>query len=91
MSIEVRAAVSDADLEAWARVKRAVLPNESAWTVQQFRERSDPDTLVLVADLDGEIGGRRPGRALRRPGPWVRGAASASGCAATRSRDGSPL
>lgn len=57
MSIEVRRAESDADLEAWARVKRAVLPNESAWTVQEFRERTEPDTLVLVADLDGETVG----------------------------------
>ena len=55
--IEVRRAESDADLEAWSRVKRAVLPNESAWTVQQFRERSEPDMLVLVADLDGETVG----------------------------------
>jgi mycothiol synthase len=55
--IEVRRAESDADLEAWAHVKRAALPNESAWTVQEFRERTDPDTLVLVADLDGETVG----------------------------------
>ena len=57
MSIEVRAAESDADLETWASVKRAALPNESAWTVQEFRERTEPDTLVLVADLDGETVG----------------------------------
>jgi mycothiol synthase len=57
MSIEVRRAESDADLGAWARVKRAVLPNESAWTVQDFRERTEPDTLVLIAELDGETVG----------------------------------
>jgi mycothiol synthase len=57
MNIEVRRAESDADLEAWARVKRAVLPNESAWTVQEFRERTEPETFVLVAELDGEIVG----------------------------------
>jgi mycothiol synthase len=55
--IEVREAESDADLEAWVRVKRAALPNESAWTVQEFRERADPETLVLVAELEGEIVG----------------------------------
>jgi mycothiol synthase len=55
--IRVRQAESDADLEAWARVKRAVLPNESAWTVQEFRERADPERAVLVAELDGEIVG----------------------------------
>jgi mycothiol synthase len=57
MSLEVRRAESDADLEAWARVKRAVLPNESAWTVQEFRERAEPGTIVLVAELDGEVVG----------------------------------
>jgi mycothiol synthase len=55
--IEVRRAETDADLEGWIRVKRAVLPNESAWTVQEFRERREPDRLVLVAELDGEIVG----------------------------------
>lgn len=55
--IEVRRAETDADFEAWARVKRAVLPNESAWTPQQFRERATPDRLVLIAELDGEVVG----------------------------------
>ncbi len=55
--IRVRPAETDADLEAWSRVKRAVLPNESAWSVQEFRERATPDRLVLVAELDGEIVG----------------------------------
>jgi mycothiol synthase len=55
--IRVRRAETDADYEAWARVKRAVLPNESAWTPEQFRERARPDRLVLVAELDGEIVG----------------------------------
>ncbi|HEU5066045.1 MAG TPA: GNAT family N-acetyltransferase [Gaiellaceae bacterium] len=55
--IEVRRAETDADLEAWARVKRAVLPNESAWTPEQFRERAKPDRIVLVAELEGEVVG----------------------------------
>lgn len=55
--VSVRRAESDADLEAWARVKRAVLPNERAWTPQEFRERATPERLVLVAELDGEIVG----------------------------------
>jgi len=55
--IEVRRAESDADLEGWIRVKRAVLPNESAWTVEEFRTRLTPDRTVLVAALDGEIVG----------------------------------
>jgi mycothiol synthase len=55
--IEVRTAETDADLEGWIRVRRAVFPNESAWTVQEFRERHEPDKLVLVAELEGEIVG----------------------------------
>ena len=55
--IRVRPAETDGDLEAWSRVKRTVLPNESAWTVQEFRERWDPERAVLVAELDGEIVG----------------------------------
>ncbi|HEY3050246.1 MAG TPA: GNAT family N-acetyltransferase, partial [Gaiellaceae bacterium] len=55
--IEVRTAETDADLEGWIRVKRAVFPNESAWTVQDFRERPEPEKLVLVAELEGEIVG----------------------------------
>jgi len=55
--IEIRTAETDSDLEGWIRVKRVVLPNESAWTVQEFRERDEPDRLVVVAELDGEIVG----------------------------------
>ncbi len=55
--IDVRLAETDADFEGWARVKRAVIPNESAWTPQQFRDRSRPDRLVLVAELEGEVVG----------------------------------
>jgi mycothiol synthase len=55
--IQVRRAESDADLEGWIRVKRAVLPNESAWTVEEFRTRLTPDRTVLVAELDREIVG----------------------------------
>jgi mycothiol synthase len=55
--IAVRTAETDADLEGWIRVRRTVFPNESAWTVQDFRERAEPEKLFLVAELDGEIVG----------------------------------
>jgi mycothiol synthase len=55
--IEVRRAESDEDLEAWARVKRAVLPNESAWTVEDFKARLPADRAAFVAELDGRIVG----------------------------------
>lgn len=56
-SVRVRRAESDADLEAWARVKRTILPNERAWTPQEFRERARPERLVLVAELEGAVVG----------------------------------
>jgi GNAT superfamily N-acetyltransferase len=55
--IAVRRAGSDADLEGWIRVKRAVVPNESAWTVEDFKTRMPDDRAVFVAELDGEIVG----------------------------------
>ena len=55
--IEVRRAATDSDLEGWIRVKRAVLPNESAWTVEEFKTRMPADRAVFVAELDGEIVG----------------------------------
>jgi GNAT superfamily N-acetyltransferase len=55
--IAVRRADSDADLEGWIRVKRAVVPNESAWTVEDFKTRMPDDRAVFVAELDGEIVG----------------------------------
>ena len=65
--IEVRRAESDADFEGWIRVKRAAFPNESAWTVQEFRERHASRTSSwLVAVLDGRDRRRRAGRPLGR-------------------------
>ena len=55
--IEVRRAESDADFEGWIRVKRAVLPNESAWTVAGVPRASGAGPLVVVAVLDGEVVG----------------------------------
>jgi mycothiol synthase len=55
--IEVRRATLDADFEGWIRVKRAVLPNESAWSVEDFKTRMPDDRAVFVVELDGEIVG----------------------------------
>jgi mycothiol synthase len=57
MTIEVRRAESDADLEAWTHVHRVVLPNESVGTVELQRQRETPDRLLLLAELDGELAG----------------------------------
>jgi mycothiol synthase len=55
--IEIRRAETDSDLEGWIRVKRAVLPNESAWTVEDFKTRMPDDRAAFVAELGGEIVG----------------------------------
>jgi len=55
--IVVRAAESDADLEAWRRVFMAVVPNERATTVEQMRTTARRDLLRLLAEVDGEVVG----------------------------------
>ena len=55
--IVVRPAKTDADLEAWLQVRRAVLPNESAGTLTELRQREDPERLLLIAELDEGLAG----------------------------------
>jgi mycothiol synthase len=53
--IELRKAVSDADLEAWRQVKLRVLPGERAPTIEELR--AEVDRLFLLAELDGALAG----------------------------------
>lgn len=57
--IEVRAAKSDADLDAFIRIRRTLLPNESGGTVALLRAdlAANPDRHFYVAELDGEVVG----------------------------------
>jgi mycothiol synthase len=57
--IEVRAADTDADLEAFIRIRRTLLPNESGGTVELMRAdlAENPDRRYYVAELDGEVVG----------------------------------
>jgi GNAT superfamily N-acetyltransferase len=55
--IEIRRAETDADLEAWRRVRIEVLPNERAASVEELRRGAGPEQLMLLAELDGEIAG----------------------------------
>jgi mycothiol synthase len=59
MNIEVRRAESDADLEAFIDIRRALLPNESGGTVELMRAdlAAHPDRRFYVAELDGEVVG----------------------------------
>jgi mycothiol synthase len=57
--IEVRPAETDADLEAFIRIRRALLPNESGGTVSMMRSdlASKPELRYYVAELEGEVVG----------------------------------
>ncbi|MEO8438488.1 MAG: GNAT family N-acetyltransferase [Chloroflexota bacterium] len=53
--IAIRAAETDADLQAWADVRRAVVPNESTSTVAQLRAEESPDRLLTLVEAGGRI------------------------------------
>jgi GNAT superfamily N-acetyltransferase len=56
--MEIRHAVSDADLAAWIEVRRAVLPNERAGTVEELRRSTvDSRGVLLLAEVGGELAG----------------------------------
>jgi GNAT superfamily N-acetyltransferase len=57
IDVEVRVAETDEELEAWRRVRLAVLPNERARSVEEMRAMALPVTLYLIAHVDGELVG----------------------------------
>jgi RimJ/RimL family protein N-acetyltransferase len=57
VAIVIRAAETDADLEAWRQVRIAVLPNERTLPVAEMRATATPETRCLIAELDGALAG----------------------------------
>lgn len=55
--IRIYPAETDAELDAWRRVRIAVLPNERSASVEEMRRTETPDRLLLLAELDGELAG----------------------------------
>jgi mycothiol synthase len=55
--IAIRRAVTDADLEAWTRIRRLVQPNESAPTLELLQAVAGPDRLLVLADIEGNVVG----------------------------------
>jgi GNAT superfamily N-acetyltransferase len=55
--IRIYPAETDAELEAWRRIRLAVFPNERTQTVEEIRAAATPERLLLVAELDGEVCG----------------------------------
>ena len=55
--IAIRRAEADADLEAWRQIRLAVVPNERCASVEELRRGATPESLFLLADLDGALAG----------------------------------
>ena len=55
--IRLRSVDSDSDLEWWRQVRKAVVPNERAPSVEELRRTETPDRLLLLAELDDELAG----------------------------------
>jgi mycothiol synthase len=55
-SIQLRVVGVPADLEAWAGLKSAVVPNEPV-TPEQLAASDEPGRLLLLAELDGALAG----------------------------------
>ncbi|HZT93744.1 MAG TPA: GNAT family N-acetyltransferase [Gaiellaceae bacterium] len=55
--IELRPCRDDGDLEAWRRVRIAVVPNERTDSVEELRRSATPERLMLLAHRDGELAG----------------------------------
>jgi GNAT superfamily N-acetyltransferase len=57
VALVIRPAETDADLEAWRRVRLAVLPDERASSVEDMRAMASDETLYLLAAVDGRVAG----------------------------------
>lgn len=55
--VRLRVAESDADLEAWRRIRLEILPNERAMPVEWMRSTMTPERVYLLAELDGKLAG----------------------------------
>ena len=55
--IALRTVETDGDLKAWIAVRRIVLPDEPAVTMEQMRALEAPERLLLLAVRDGELAG----------------------------------
>ena len=58
MGVELllRPVVSGADLDAWARLKSAIVPNEPV-TAEQIQATDEEGRLILLAEVDGALAG----------------------------------
>ncbi|GAB3019702.1 hypothetical protein GCM10011376_28900 [Nocardioides flavus (ex Wang et al. 2016)] len=57
MAVEIIPCVTDDDLDAWRRVRIAVVPYERTQSVAELRDSDTPDRLLLLAREDGRVVG----------------------------------
>jgi GNAT superfamily N-acetyltransferase len=57
MSIEIRVAATDAELEEWRQVRIAVLPDERCASVEWMRKTMTAQRVYLLATVDGVVAG----------------------------------
>jgi len=57
VTIDLRVADTDADLELWRTVRMALLPNERTLTVAEMQAQAAPGQLLLLAFRDGKLAG----------------------------------
>jgi GNAT superfamily N-acetyltransferase len=55
--MDIRVVSTDADYEAWRRVRIEVVPFERADTVEELRRDATPDRLLILAERDGVVVG----------------------------------
>lgn len=56
-ALTIRQVETDGDIEAWRRVRMAVLPDERTDTIEQISLGSRPERLLLLAELGGGLAG----------------------------------
>lgn len=69
--LAIRIAETDADLTAWIRVRRIVVPEQPAMTVDQLRAEAGADRLLLLAEVQGELAGHGFGGTSSRADGYV--------------------
>ena len=53
--IDLRVAETDDQLEAWRRVRIAIVPNERTDSVEELRQSASDERLLLLAYCDSEL------------------------------------
>jgi mycothiol synthase len=57
VTVTIREATTDGQLDTWRRVRTAVLPGERCPTIGELRAMATTETVYIVAELDGRLAG----------------------------------